>query len=101
VDKSHPKTPNQIELPIHFFATSADLKKQEVVPTAIYNSMKPLLSYISDVGNLEMQWRLHGEWVGLDPHTYILGKSRSYVPSNDLHYLWLNTCYRLDFSVDF
>ena len=20
---------------------------------------------------------------------------------NDLHYLWLNTCYRLDFSIDF
>ena len=28
-------------------------------------------------------------------------KSRSNILSNDLHYLWLNTCYRLDFSIDF
>ena len=27
-------------------------------------------------------------------------KSRSNILSNDLHYLWLNTCYRLDFSID-
>ena len=27
--------------------------------------------------------------------------SRSNILSNDLHYLWLNTCYRLDFSIDF
>ena len=28
-------------------------------------------------------------------------KSRSNLLPNDLHYLWLNTCYRLDFSIDF
>ena len=28
-------------------------------------------------------------------------KSRSNILPNDLHYLWLNTCYRLDFSIDF
>ena len=28
-------------------------------------------------------------------------KSRSNILSNDLRYLWLNTCYRLDFSIDF
>ena len=28
-------------------------------------------------------------------------KSRSNILSNDLHYLWLNTCCRLDFSIDF
>ena len=28
-------------------------------------------------------------------------KSRSNIILNDLHYLWLNTCYRLDFSIDF
>ena len=25
----------------------------------------------------------------------------SNILSNDIHYLWLNTCYRLDFSIDF
>ena len=30
-----------------------------------------------------------------------LEKSRSNILFNDLHYLWLNTCYRLDFSIDF
>ena len=24
-----------------------------------------------------------------------------YILSNDLHYIWLNVCYRLDFSIDF
>ena len=28
-------------------------------------------------------------------------KSRSNILPNDLDYLWLNTCYRLDFSIDF
>ena len=28
-------------------------------------------------------------------------KSRSNIILNDLYYLWLNTCYRLDFSIDF
>ena len=28
-------------------------------------------------------------------------KSRSIIILNDLYYLWLNTCYRLDFSIDF
>ena len=30
-----------------------------------------------------------------------LWKSRSNIFSKDIYYLWLNTCYRLDFSIDF
>ena len=48
---------------------------------------------ISDVGNLKKDYHLSPDsrrWPW---------KSRSNIFLNDLHYLWLNTCYRLDFSI--
>ena len=49
---------------------------------------------ISDFGNLKMTN------MSPDLHSWPW-KLRSNILPNDLHYLWLNTCYRLDFSIDF
>ena len=46
---------------------------------------------------LESQYDWH---MSTDLHSWPW-KSRSNILSNDLHYLWLNTWYRLDFSIDF
>ena len=46
-------------------------------------------------------WESHYDWhLSPDLHSWP-PKSRSNILSNDFFYLWLNTCYRLDFSIDF
>ena len=46
-------------------------------------------------------WESQNDWhLSPDLHSW-LPKSSSNILSNDLYYLWLNTCYRHDFSIDF
>ena len=46
-------------------------------------------------------WESQNDWnLSPDLHSWP-PKSRSNIFSNDLYYLWQNTCYKLDFSIDF
>ena len=46
-------------------------------------------------------WESQNDWhLSPDLHSWP-PKSRSNILSNDLYYLWLNTCYKLDFDIDF
>ena len=68
-----------------------------LVHHGLYTWYMPILAVdlnISDVENLKM--------TNMSPDLYSWPwKSRLNILSNYLYYLWLNTCYRLDFSISF